>query len=132
MPAGILFLSAIQSLRGKNRLSVFGRTVPPPQIITALSVLVMALTACFAGAGAIALIQRELPFSGILFEAVSAIAICGLSHGVTSSLVPASLVIIMLLMYLGRVGIMTFGMAAFLNRNQVDKTKHPDSWILMG
>ena len=129
--AGILFLSAIRSLRGKTRLSVFGRTIPSPQIISALSILIIALTACFAGSAAIAFIQPELPVSGIVFEMVSAVATCGLSHGITSSLAPASMAIVILFMFFGRIGIMTVGMAAFLKRNAVEKTKHPDTWVMM-
>ena len=83
---GILFLSAISSLMGRNRLSVFGRTIPEPQIISMLSIMIIALTACFTGTAVIAIIQPELPVSDILFEMVSAIATCGLSAGVTQYL----------------------------------------------
>ncbi|MCL2030794.1 MAG: potassium uptake protein, TrkH family [Oscillospiraceae bacterium] len=129
--AGILFLSALHSLRGRHRLSVFGRTVPAPQIISALSILVLALTLTAAGSAAIALLQPELAYGDILFETVSAIATCGLSQGITPALAPASLAVIMLLMFFGRVGIMTLGMAAFLKRGGADKTRHPDTWVMM-
>ncbi|MCL1853934.1 MAG: potassium uptake protein, TrkH family [Peptococcaceae bacterium] len=130
--AGILFLSALNSLRGKNRLSVFGRTVPAPQIVGALSILLVVLTAILAGSSAIALIQPDLPFSAVLFETISAIATCGLSLGITSSLGSASMAIIILFMFFGRVGIITLGMAAFRNRTGTEKTKYPDTWIMMG
>ena len=129
---GVLFLSAISSLRGKSNLTVYNRTIPHRQIINALSVMLVMLTVCFAGAVSISLIQPELLFAGVIFEAVSAVTICGLSHGITSDLVPASSIIVVLLMFFGRIGIMTFGMATFLKRNKVEKTKSPDSWILMG
>ena len=128
----ILVISAFRSLRGKNRLSVFGRTIPPQQIITALAIMMFTLASCLAGALAIAIIQPEVLFSGVIFETASAIAICGLSQGVTPFLGPASLAVLIALMLLGRVGIMTFGMAAFLSGNRDDKLKSPDSWILMG
>ncbi|MCL2084622.1 MAG: potassium uptake protein, TrkH family [Oscillospiraceae bacterium] len=130
--AGILVLSAVSSLRGKSRLSVFGRTIPAPQVISALSIMVMVTAAVLTGSAAIALIQPGLPFSGIVSETVSAIATCGLTHGITPALAPAPLIIIMLYMFFGRVGIMTLGMAAFLNRNLADKTKYPDTWVMMG
>lgn len=129
--ASIIFLSALQSLRGKKRLSVFGRTIPAPQIISALSILVMVLTAIMAGAVVIAFIQPELSFAAILFEMVSAITTCGLSHGITFALEPASMCVIMLSMFFGRVGIMTLGMAAFLHRGGAEKTKYPDTWVMM-
>ena len=128
----ILFLSAIRSLRGKNRLVIFGRTIPPRQIITAATILTMFMTACISGTLLISLLQPEIPFSGVLFDTVSAIAICGLAHGVPQILTAFPRIILILLMFFGRVGIMTFGMAAFLNRNAEDKMKNPDSWILIG
>lgn len=128
----ILFLAAIGTLRGKSRLSVFGRTIPAPQIIGALSIAVLVPTLCLIGAIVIACIQPELSFSSILFEAASAITTCGLSQGITPYLAPVSQIIIMLLMIFGRIGIMTLGMAIFFNRSKTEKTKHPDTWIIIG
>ena len=128
---GIIFLSALSSLRGKKRLTVFGRAIPEPQIVTALSIAVMALAVWLTGTAAVALIQPELPVSGIVFEMASAVATCGLSHGITPLLTPASRVITILLMFLGRIGIMTIGMAAFLRRNQAEEIKRPDTWVMM-
>ena len=128
----ILILSALASLRGKSRTSVFGRTLPAPQILSALSIAVLVLTLCVGGAVVIAFIQPELGFTGILFETTSAIATCGLSLGTTPALKPVSQVIIMLFMLFGRVGIMTLGMAVFFNRNKTEKIKYPDTWVIIG
>lgn len=129
--AGILFLTAFYSLMGKKKLTVFRRTIPETQIVSALSIMVLALSVCFAGTAAIALIQPELPIAGIVFEMVSAVATCGLSNGITPSLSVASSVIIIVSMFFGRVGIMTVGMAAFLRRNNTEKVKYPDTWVMM-
>ncbi|MCL2064437.1 MAG: Trk family potassium uptake protein [Candidatus Cloacimonetes bacterium] len=129
--AAILFLSAIRSLRGRKTLSVFGRTIPDQQIVSAISILVLSLSVCFVGSLSISIIQPELPLLGIVFEVISAVATCGLSIGITPYLQPASMVILMLFMFFGRVGIMTIGMAAFLRRNKLEKTKYPDTWVMM-
>ena len=129
--AAILFLSAIRSLRGKKTLSVFGRSIPDQQIVSAISILILALTVCFIGSILISLIQPELPLLGVVFEVVSAVTTCGLSLGITPFLQPSSMIILMLFMFFGRVGIMTIGMAAFLRRNQPEKTKYPDTWVMM-
>ena len=129
--ATILFLSAVRSLRGKKTLSVFGRTIPDQQIISALSIFVLALAIIFIGSVSISLIQPELSLPGIIFEVVSAVTTCGLSLGITPSLHSTSMAILMLFMFFGRVGIMTIGMAAFLRRNKLEKTKYPDTWIMM-
>ena len=130
--AGILFISAVNYLRGRNKVTVYGRTVPQQQITAAVSMLVIVLSVCFAGSAAISLIQPELPLTGVLFESMSAIAICGLSHGITPAFAPASMVIIMLFMFFGRIGILTIGMATFMKRYVTEKVKYPDEWILIG
>ena len=129
---GILFLSAIRVLRGRSRLSVFGRTIPESQIISAAAITVIVLTACILGSAFIVIIHPELPFTAIIFETVSAIATCGLSQGVSAFLAPAPLMIIILFMFFGRLGIITFGMATFINREKTEIAKHPDTWVLMG
>ena len=129
--AGILFLSAIQSLKGKNGLTVFGRAIPQPQIISAMSIFIIALTASFAGTAIIVFIQPELPVSGVLFEMVSAVVTCGLSLGLTPLLSPGSMAVIMLFMFFGRVGIMAAGMAAFYKRGAGEKTRCPETWVMM-
>ncbi len=129
--AGIVFLAAIRFVTGRKRVAVFGRNIPEPQVVNAFSILIMALTICFAGTITIVLIQPEFLVSDVLFEVVSAVATCGLSNGITPSLAPVSMVIIMLFMFLGRAGIMTVGMAVFLRRNKTEKTKYPDTWVMM-
>ena len=129
--AGIVFLSALRSIRGKKRLAVFRRTIPEQQVVSALSIVVFALMACFIGSVAITLIQPELPYTGVVFEMVSAVATCGLSQGISPDLVPATRIIITVFMFIGRMGIMTVGMAAFLKHEHVESVKHPDTWIMM-
>ena len=127
----ILFLTAMRSVMGNKRLTVFKRTIPETQILSAVSIMFTALTACFVGTVAIAFIQPELPSPGILFEMVSAVANCGISNGITSILSPASSIVIIIFMFFGRVGIMTVGMAAFMRHGIAEKTKQPDTGVMM-
>ena len=129
---GILFLSAINYFRGRQRLTVFRRTIPTSQVKSALAITALVLSATMVGSITIALIQPYLNFSAVLFETVSAIATCGLSYGITSALAPASKIVIILFMFCGRIGIMTLGMVAFFERNKDEKIKHPTTWVMMG
>src|SRR5690606_37354401 len=54
---------------------------------------------------------EEQPFLPLFFEAVSALTTCGLSMGITASLSFFGKLCIILLMFIGRVGILTFGIA---------------------
>jgi len=128
----ILALSAISSLRGRTKLFVFGRTIPTTQVLNALSIASLVLMLWICGAIIIAFAQPELPFSAVLFETASAIATCGLSIGITAYLTSFSQAVLILLMLFGRLGIMTLGMAVFFNRNKLEKTKYPDTWVIVG
>ena len=130
--AGILFLSAINYFRGKGRLSVFGRTIPTPQIKSALALSMLVTLLALIGSVIISVIQPYLPFSAVLFETISAITTCGLSYGITSALAPTSQIILILFMFCGRLGIMTLGMVAFFGRSHNEKIKHPEIWVMMG
>ena len=55
--------------------------------------------------------MEDKPFLPILFEAASALATIGLSMGITSSLAEGSKIIIAILMLMGKMGILTFGIA---------------------
>ena len=128
---GLVMISAVNSLRGKANISVFRRTIPPSQVISAVSIMTAVLASWLLGTVVIAFVQPALPFGEVLFETASAIATCGLSFGITSELVPASQAVIMLLMFFGRIGIMTLGMASLFKRGISEKTKHPDEWVMM-
>ena len=79
-------------------------------------------------------IQPELGLDRILFEVVSAFSTTGLSMGITSSLSSASRVIIIILMFIGRLGPLT--VISMVNRNWMtagdDPVTYPDGNILVG
>jgi len=100
-------------------VSIFKRTVSPDSISRALTVLLLALIAIVV-IFAIFLFTEETPignrvsygwFVEYLFEVFSAFGTVGLSMGVTSSLHNFGKVLIILLMFAGRVGLLTLAFA---------------------
>jgi trk system potassium uptake protein TrkH len=53
----------------------------------------------------------------ILFETTSAIGTVGLSTGITGNLSPGGKIVIILVMFIGRLGVLTFGLAILARRN---------------
>lgn len=110
-----LFVAIFHSrLKGNRHTNVFHRTIPD-EVVTKVLTLVM-LAALTVGACLFALLVVQAPgpaaegrgaFLDLSFEAISALATVGLSLGVTPNLVPAGKLIIILLMFLGRVGLLT-------------------------
>ena len=128
---GILLIASFNFFRGRSRVSAFGRTVPAAQVHMAVTISFTVLFAAFFGTALISLMHGDIPFTAVLFEVISAIGTVGLSHGITAHLSPAAQLLLIVFMFFGRLGIIALGMMAFSNRNVVEKTKYPDSWIMM-
>jgi trk system potassium uptake protein TrkH len=71
------------------------------------------------------------PFENVLFEVFSAIGTVGMSTGITRELNTASRIIIILLMYCGRVGSLSFAVA-FARRNKVARVISPKEKVVVG
>ncbi len=91
----------------------FGRAVERQ----ALSVTVLAASLIFAGTTYIASISA-LPLDDILFECISAFSTVGLSTGITADLPPSGQLVIVALMFVGRVGTITVATALALGRRE--------------
>lgn len=84
------------------------------QACTIFATYIIAVMACTITICAVE--PNTLTLADVLLETVSAIATCGLSVGITSSLSAFSLILLMVLMYIGRVGIITLALAFFEKR----------------
>ncbi|MCE7027439.1 potassium transporter KtrB [Jiella sp. CBK1P-4] len=99
------------TLKGRSSVRFFKRDVPPAQLQAATTSL-----ACYCGALAVAvfllgLTEPTVAFDEIIFEAVSAIGTVGLSMGLTTDLTAIGKLILIVLMIVGRLGVLTFGLA---------------------
>ena len=107
----VLLLAAVSVFRRREDVEGFRRRIPEGAIRNAGAILFMYLTLFLTSAAAISLIEG-LPILKCMFETGSAIGTVGLSLGLTPALSVASKIIIMVLMFSGRVGAMTLIYAA--------------------
>jgi trk system potassium uptake protein TrkH len=98
--------------RGEHEVRFWGRPIPLERVWTAVGSVGFYLSALVIGTYLLELTESS-PFDQNLFEAVSALGTVGLSMGITASLTDVGKVIIILLMFFGRLGPLTFGMALF-------------------
>jgi trk system potassium uptake protein TrkH len=101
------------ALRGASEVRFWGRVVPPGRVSTAVASLAFYLFMLLLGTYLLELTQ-PFGFERNLFEAASAIGTVGLSTGITADLTPFGKIVVILLMFVGRLGVLTFGMALFL------------------
>lgn len=105
-------LATASLVRGNERLDVAGRTVAPGSVQRAMAVLLLGLTAVLAATLLIVILEnRPERFLDHAFEATSAFATVGLSTGITSTLHPASQLVLVATMFIGRVGPLTMLLA---------------------
>lgn len=107
----VLLATALSTFRRKEDIHFFGRRVDGSALKNAATILLMYLVLFFFGGLTIS-ITEGLPMLSCLFETASAIGTVGLSLGVTTQLGALSRMILILLMFFGRVGGLTLIFAA--------------------
>lgn len=100
----------VSTLRGRTEVRVLGHLVPPERIqIAAASISFYVLVLFFAVFGMVW--TEDAALEALAFEAISAVGTVGLSTGVTGGLSDVGKAVIIALMFMGRVGVLTFGLA---------------------
>lgn len=118
--AMILVLIVISELRGRADVTAFGRRISPAAQRRAMAVILIGLALVVLAALIIAKLAPDLAMRDIAFECVSAFATVGLSTGITPQLPPVAKLIIIALMFIGRVGPVTIGAALILRHRRAD------------
>lgn len=114
----VLFFILLTELRGEGAVNIFGKRLSRSVHRQAIAVVLLAIGAVMASVIALMLITDH-PFDRVLFEAVSAFGTVGLSTGITYDLHPAAEVILVILMFLGRLGPLTLGSALALRQRRI-------------
>lgn len=128
----VLLISARANLTNSGSRNVFGRSLPSDAVKKAVSVVVINLLLVCTAIIAIGLLQPSLPMSEVVFTVISAIATVGLSlFTVGEALLPASQLIIVFLMFCGRVGSMSF-ILLFTEKKMPSAVVLPEEEVLVG
>lgn len=126
----VLVADALAVFQRKKGVQMFGRRVEEETVKIAATLFMMYITIPMIATAIISLIDK-VPVEACLFETVSAIGTVGLSLGITASLSPVSHLILILLMFLGRVGGLTLIYAA-VNTKKADVARRPVEKIIVG
>lgn len=127
-----LMLYAIYSeLNGRVNMHLFNRHITKRNFIKASTIIILYILFVITAMMILTLIE---PFDSIdvLFEVCSAIGTVGLSIGITPSLTSAGKIIIMLLMFIGRVGPVTLLLSMKNSKDSNQDIKYPKTEIMVG
>ena len=127
---GVLLANAVATFRQRDNAQFFERRIDCNTVKTASTILTMYLTLFFGG-GIFISVYEHLPLSDCLYETSSAVGTVGLTLGITPQLHIPSQIVLIILMYLGRVGGLTL-IYATLSGKKAGNAKLPQEKITVG
>lgn len=129
----VLLLFIIGTFKGKEAVA-FKRTIARDTIIHAMTIFAINIIVLLTGIFLLCVFQGD-PFLDMAFEAVSAMATVGLSTGITPGLNVIGKLIIISLMFIGRIGIITLVMSVIRSHKKDGNAKslaYPTGNVIVG
>ncbi|MGN8981914.1 TrkH family potassium uptake protein [Enterococcus villorum] len=133
---GVLFIQMHAMFKGKTRAEAFGRTIRQATVLRALTLFFVTLLLCMVAIMILSVTETIPKNSGIeyiAFEVFSAFGTVGLTMGLTPDLSFIGKLVIISLMYIGRVGIMTVVFSLLVKAHKAEaKYKFPEESMMIG
>ncbi|MEG0068983.1 TrkH family potassium uptake protein [Cetobacterium sp.] len=128
---GVIVLYVIGVVQGREHINVFNRRISWDILNRALAILVISIIYVSIVTMLVMTIEDGIGFEKVAFEVVSAFGTVGLSLGITANLSPLSQILIIITMFIGRLGPMTFALA--LGKKKIKQSlRYPKENILVG
>lgn len=129
---GVLLFSTISLLRGDENTEIFHKTIPIDTLLKSICIFFLASILVILSSMGLTIIEDgNFAYLDILYETVSAFGTVGVSRGITASLRGLSKLILICLMFIGRVGPATLAIA-LINRKSKKHTQYSHGKIIVG
>jgi trk system potassium uptake protein TrkH len=129
--SGVILLTSFMAfVRGKNRVEIGWNTIPMTTVRRAFIVFIVSILLIFFALFVLSLTEDK-PFFDLFFEVVSAFGTVGLSRGITSELSYMGRIMIILVMFAGRIGLFTFAIA-MTEEKEVNGYYFPEINLMVG
>jgi len=125
----VLLLATIAFFKRRQQLHIFGRSLGPDEVMKVLALTMISILSVFMAIFLIT-ISHDGEFLDLAFEVTSAFGTVGLSRGVTGELDGFGRVVIIAVMFIGRVGPLTLGF--FLATRSKPRVSYPPSKVYLG
>lgn len=126
----LFFLSAWSVIRGRERITAFKRTIPTQLVRRAAAILLISITV-LCGMVMLMTVVDKSDFIDIFYEIGSALGTAGLSRGVSGTTGAGGKIVLIMCMYLGRVGPISLALA-FSNIRSKRNIRYPEQSITIG
>lgn len=132
---GVLALCAFCTIKGNDQTVVFRRKIPFHLITRALAIVMIAISVVVVAVGGLSL-SEDFTFMEILFETVSAFATVGTTLGITPFLSITGKILIIIVMFIGRLGPITMAVALMVRQgnkeNKNGNIQYPEEKVMVG
>ncbi|AYV68958.1 Ktr system potassium transporter B [Niallia circulans] len=125
-----MVFSVLSFLRNKEDIVIFNRSIDDRTVVKSLAITIISLFVIFVAIFILDITEKDARFLAIVFEVVSAFGTSGLSMGLTSTLTMAGKFVIVLVMFVGKIGPLT--LAFSLAKPNKSKIRFPKEDILTG
>lgn len=125
----VMCLATVAFFQRRTQLNAFGRSISLTEVLKVMALTAISVVLVFIGVFILSATQ-EGHFLDVCFEVASAFGTVGLSRGFTGDLTEPGRVVIMTIMFLGRVGPLTLGY--FLATRSVPRVRFPEGRIHLG
>lgn len=127
----LLLLVVWTFIKQREDITFLNRRIPRDLVFRALAIFLIGIVLVFTSTFILDITEKDVPLMNLLFETVSAFGTVGLSLGVTPELSAIGKCVIMLLMFIGRLGPITIAFA-FIRERKMSKIRLPEEKILIG
>ena len=129
----ILLLTCAAVIRGRKSTECFGRRLAESNVRSGIAIVFLTFAIWLTGLFGLAVLEPDERFIDLMYEATSAIGTVGLSADLTPSLTRGSHVILMILMYVGRIGPITMALVFAGREDMQAKFRDlPEKRIMLG
>ncbi|MBR6252912.1 MAG: TrkH family potassium uptake protein [Clostridia bacterium] len=129
----VLVITMLSRASNNKRVNVFRREIADEDIKMAITVLISALIIVSVMTMVLSALNPQIAFIDMMFEVISALATCGYSLGITAGLTTTSKILLIVIMYIGRVSTVTMTMAVAGKRfKQSNIVNYPKDDVIVG
>ena len=128
----VILLTVAAFCRGRDNTELYNRRLRASDVRTAMVVLALGFSIVFVGIVSLSAVTGAGTMD-VLFEVISAVGTVGLSRGLTPTLGIAGKLIIIAIMYCGRIGPVTLAMAVTVRANAAkNQIRFPEEKVMIG
>ena len=126
----VVMLNLRAILIGADKVTIFNRELSHDSIRRSNATLILYLLVVFAGIFSLSLLEPQASIMALVFECTSALSTVGSSLDLTPTLGSDSKLIIIILMFVGRVGVLTL-MSSIIKQKKITKYRYPSDNIII-